>query len=371
MRAEDWIHSALGGRPAPWNALAASSTTLLATADALEVSELLNEYAGRTAAACDWPHDVRRELARRSRASTARQLVRTTEIADVLFALGSRGVRPIVFKGAALSHLVYDSPGLRPHTDTDLFVRRSDVDTVRQVLSERGYTEAVMTSGELVHGQFQMMKTDRVGIDHVLDIHWKLSSQSLFAGLLTYDDLGAEAVPVAALGSHGRSVGGSHALLLACIHPAMHHRNVERLVWLYDIHLLIQRLPVDDIRRFASLAVRKGVSGVCRRQLSLVAERFGTAVPEDVVSMLAAASGSEPSAVYLRRRRRWHHEMLWNLRGLAGWNDRLRLLREVVFPRPQYMLASYHLGKLGVLLLPLLYVHRTVYGAFKIVVGWK
>ncbi len=371
MIVEDWLYAVLRGQPAPWKALAEPGTALLATCDALEASELLHYHVKRNPATCDWPDDVRRELARRTHASTARQLVRTAEIAGVLHALASHGIHPIVFKGAAVSHVVYDSPGLRPHTDTDLFVRRSNVDSVREILTERGYTEPLMTGGELVFCQFQMMKTDRVGIRHVFDIHWKISTQSLFADLLAYDELDADAVPVAALGSHGRAAGGSHALLIACIHPVMHHRNVDRLIWQHDIHLLLQQLPAGDVRRFASLAVSKGVAGICARQIALVSERFHTFVPEDVLSALSDPLEREPSAIYLKPRRRWHHEMVWNLRGLGDWGDRLRLLREVLFPAPRYMLDSYHLGGPGVLLLPVLYLHRGVYGAFKIIVGWK
>src|SRR5262249_2674712 len=155
------------------------------------------------------------------------------------------------------------------------------------ILSERGYTEPLMTSGELVFCQFQMMKTDRVGIRHVFDIHWKISTQSLFADLLAYDELAADAVPVTALGSHSRAAGAIHALLIACIHPVMHHRNVDRLIWLHDIHLLLQQLGAADVRRFASLAVSKGVAGICARQIALVSERFHTVVPEDVLAALS------------------------------------------------------------------------------------
>jgi hypothetical protein len=109
-------------------------------------------------------------------------------VSDVLRALAARGNHPIVFKGAALSHLVYDSASLRPDVDTDFFVRRSDVESVRRALVEHGYTEPSMSGGELVFCQFQMVKTDRFGIQHVLDVHWKISTQSLFADLLTYDD---------------------------------------------------------------------------------------------------------------------------------------------------------------------------------------
>jgi len=368
---EDWLGAALRGEPVPWTRVGGSSTTLLAAADAFEVSELLHHHLSRGVRSHGWPTDVRRELAQRAHASAARQLVRAAEIADVLQALARSRVRPVLFKGAALGHLVYESASLRPHADTDLFVRRSEVDTVREVLAERGYGEPSMTPGELVFCQFQMVKTDRLGIQHVFDVHWKISTQSLFADVLTYDEVHSASVPIEALGPHARGTGWMHALLLACIHPVMHHRDVERLIWLYDIHLLVTRRPVIDWRPFGVLAAARGVAGICARQLSLTAGCFHTPVPADILVNLSAASDGEPSAQYLRPRRRWHHELLWNVRALDRWSDRVRLLREVLFPAPRYMLDAYHLRAPALVLLPVLYLHRGVHGAFKILVGRK
>jgi hypothetical protein len=371
MIAADWLETALRGTPASWSALDESNGTLLAACETLEVSELLHHLSARHRAQHDWPAGVRLELARRAQASAARQLTRTREISDVLQALAARGIHPIVFKGAALSHLVYDSASLRPHVDTDILVRRGDIESVRRALIEHGYTEPSMSGGELVFCQFQMVKTDRFGIQHVLDVHWKISTQSLFADLLTYDELAAESQPLPVFGTAASATGWAHALLLACLHPVMHHRHVERLVWLYDVHLLMTHLSATDVGRFASLAVRKRVAGICARQLTLASTRLGTYVPPELWSTLTAVAEQEPSSIYLRPGRRWHHEMWWNVRDLGGWRDRLRLLREVLLPAPNYMLRAYHLGASGVPLLPVLYLHRGVYGAFKILVGRK
>src|SRR4029078_8867797 len=103
----------------------------------------------------------------------------------------------------------------------------------------------------------------------------------------------------------------------------------------------------------------------CGIQLSMCAEQFHSPVPSAVMRLLRSASSTEPAAIYLRANRRWHHELLWNVRNLPGWRDRARLLREVLFPSPQYMLDTYHLGSGGLVLLPALYAHRCAHGALK------
>jgi hypothetical protein len=371
MRSIAFVDEILQGQLPRWAQVNASPEEFLECCAALEISELVHDRFVRGRAETDWPDEVRRELERRARVAAAHELVRAREIACVLDSLAARQVFPIIVKGAALAYTVYDSPAIRPHVDTDLLVARDHIAIVRDVLSRRDYFEPPMTGGELVFSQFQMARVDGFGTCHVFDIHWRISTQTLFADLLTYDELLNDAVGVPALGAHARTACGAHALLLACIHPVMHHRNTERLIWLCDIDLLVRCLSDEALRRFAELAISKQMAALCARQLSLATARFHTPVASHVIDMLARAPAGEPTRVYLQPQRRWHQELFWNIRNHRRWNDRLRLVREVFLPNAQYMLKAYRLGSRGAVLLPALYVHRCAYGAFKILIGRK
>ena len=238
----------------------------------------------------------------------------------------------------------------------------------------RGYTNTPYCDGELLFCQFEMAKTDDLGVEHPFDIHWKISTQSTFADLLTYQELFDRVVPIPALGTHARGAGPVHALLLACIHPVMHHRNSARLIWIHDVHLLAARLSTADFEEFAELAIEKRVAAICAQQLRLAVAMFGggtRAAP--TIDALAAPRSREPSAAYLSPGRRWHDELISNVRSLRRWRDRVQLLREVLFPNPRYMLAAYGVGDSArsSALLPALYLHRAVRGAWKILVGRK
>ena len=126
-----------------------------------------------------WPDDVCDELARVVRAETACEMLRREEIAGSLNALAEVGVRPLVVKGTALAYGVYDTPIARPRLDTDLLIDESHATAVRAVLTNRGYV-APPYCDELF-AQFQMEKTDAFGVRHVFDVHWKISTQPVFA----------------------------------------------------------------------------------------------------------------------------------------------------------------------------------------------
>ncbi|MGA2383795.1 MAG: nucleotidyltransferase family protein [Gemmatimonadales bacterium] len=362
----DGLAALLRGESVSWAALDVEPGAFLTVCVEEDLAGLVHrQLAGRPSA--DWPPSVREELEREARAEVMREALRRRELMAVLDALAAQGIRPILLKGAPLAYTVYEEPGLRPRGDTDLLIRREEREDVRRVMSTLGYGATNYSDGEFLFHQFEMAKDDTFGVSHALDFHWKISTESVFADLLDYEELAGESVSVPALGPQARGAKPVHALLLACVHPAMHHRSLERLIWLYDIHLLASRLSSVEFDGFACLAVRKGVAAICLRELELARARLGTGVPADVVRTLAAA-GSEPSAAYLEPERRWSDELVSNVRGLQRWSDRLRLLREVAFPAPRYMLRAYRLDGVAAAgaLLPALYVHRGLRGIWKV-----
>ena len=278
------------------------------------------------------------------------------------------GLSPILIKGTPLAYTVYDAPALRPREDTDLLVAPEDVEAARRVMVSLGYSATVQCHD--LFSQFEMQKVDGFGVCHAFDVHWKISTQPVFERVLTHGEMLPRAQPVPALGPHAMTAGFVDALLLACIHPVMHHQNAGRVLWAYDSHVCLG--TADDFDDFVRHARQKRVAAVCARQLQLTQTLFQTTVPADVLAALSAVP-DEPSADYLASQRRWHHELASSVRGLPRFGDRVRLLRDVLLPSPSYMLGAYGLrGKpLGPWLLPALYMHRNLRGAWKILMGKK
>ena len=367
MSLTNGLAALLRGERIAWADLGTEPGALLTACVEEDLTGLVHRQLARHPPA-DWPRSVVTELERAARGDAAREALGRREMIAVLEALGAEGIRPILLKGTPLAYTVYEEPSLRPRGDTDLLIRREDRDRVRRVMVALGYGATNYSDGEFLFHQFEMARDDALGVTHALDFHWKISTESMFADLLDYEELARESASVPALGPHARGAAPVHALLLACIHPVMHHRNRERLIWLHDIHLLASRLSPSELDGFSRLAVRKGVAQICAHELERARERLGTHVPEQVMRVLAAPGRAEPSAVYLEPERRWRDELVSNVRGLRRWSDRIRLLREVAFPAPGYMLRAYRLDAVTAAgaLLPALYVHRGLRGLWKV-----
>jgi hypothetical protein len=339
-----------------------------------DLAPLVWHLLHKTPAFATWPPAVRHDIAERARAAMARELLVAREVSRALAALAERNIRPLLFKGTALAYQVYAHPGLRPRSDTDLLIREADVPPAREVLSALGYGAAVQCDGELLFRQFEVHRMDELGTRHVLDVHWAISTQAPFADLLPYEELWPRSAPLPALGPRARGFGTVDALLLALIHPVMHHKNEDRLLWTYDVHLLAARL---DDTAFAQLVARAGakrIAAICADGLERSRHLLGTAVPDAVLAELHAMPVAEqPTAAYLTPGRTWLDETASSLGGLRSWRERWRLLREIAFPSPSYMLRAYGVEGSGwsKALLPALYAHRGVRGVVRVLRGAK
>ena len=363
----------LRGEALPWSTFEIEPEDFVRVCHERDLTGLVFEKLCRSDVASDWPAPVREAIEREARWQTAGELLRARELVSVFDALATEGVFPVVLKGSALAYSLYNHPASRPRLDTDLLIKRRDADTVRRVMARRGYTAPPFCDGDLLFCQFPLDRRDEFGVVHTFDFHWKISTQSVFADLLVFDEVATVAVAVPALGAHARTAGPLHALLLACVHPVMHHRNVESIIWIHDIHLLASRLSAQEFDHFAELAAIKRVSAICAHQLNASRKWLGTRIPDSVMTTLAAVHDPEPSAAYLRPNRRWSDELISSIGGLSRWGDRWRLLREVVLPAPTYMLRAYDVepSRFSVVVLPLLYLHRFAAGGWRVLTGQK
>lgn len=297
----------------------------------------------------------------------ALELLLDRQLVLMLESLAEHGIRPLLMKGSALSYTHYPALGLRPRADTDFLVRESDIAVTEQVLANLGFVPLNAVSGRFIMHQRTYVKKDERGVRHFYDVHWKISNPLVFADILSYEELISSAIPVSGLGKHARTLDSVHALLLACLHRIAHHRNSDYLLWLYDIHLLVSHMKPEEPEAFARLVREKQLRAVCASSLRLAQQCFATPLPMDLMKVLEADDGfglDEVTASFLQPHLRGLDILLSDLQTLSHWRDKLCLFKEYVFPPAEYMLSQYCTTNRA--LLPVLYIHRVLRGAWKL-----
>jgi hypothetical protein len=317
-----------------------------------------------------WPSDLCQALKDGAASQAAVDMVQGQEIVKVLTALARSGVRPLLMKGLPLAYTHYRSPDLRPRGDADMLIRRAEREVASGVLAELGYERLNTMRGELVSSQSSWIKLDGYGVTHSIDLHWRINNCQIFAEAASYDELLNGSVPIQVLGA--RALGPVHALLIACMHRVAHvtaswgvdetRHYGDRLIWLYDIHLLASWMSLQELTQFVRLAVERRIKNICGDGLSHSQRCFGTPLPVEVLAALSAAGPPEPSARYLDPGRL--RFLMRDIRSLSNVYDRLRLVKEHLFPPADYMLKKYAVSRRG--WLSVLYLRRAIQGIWRL-----
>lgn len=312
-----------------------------------------------------WPAEARDGVHVTARAEAMWELRHQDLLSRTLHALQAADSAAIILKGTALAYSHYAEPWQRSRADTDILLPPGMQRVASQVLESLGYREVIAAPS----GQSTFLMEAGDGTRHTLDVHWQINNSPLLAKLFRFEELLQRACALPALGRAALAPCTVDSLLIACMHRATHatnpyfvdgvaHLEADRLIWLYDLHLLAGKLTAAQWEECTLLARRKGLAAACHQGLRYARACFGTVIPPSADSQLAAVQGERPAA-YLRSgplRQQW---MDWA--ALADWGARARWLRDLFLPPERYMRAKYgadgHLGGL--------YLRRAVTGLIR------
>lgn len=320
-----------------------------------------------------WPDEIVHACRRSALYEAMLDLARRAELSWVLEALYEAGIPPLVLKGSALAYTHYANPALRPRSDTDVLIPPDARGRASQVLRDLGYMPGGGMTGALVSYQSTWSRQDGVGATHHLDIHWRINNSQILAKLLSYTECEASSIEVPALGRYARGLGSVLAALFACMHRAG-HRNapvyvdgivydaLDRLIWLYDIHLLCSGMSEREMADLVARAEEKRLRAICLDALESANRYFATPILPTHMQRLARPGPKEPSAFYLYAGPA--RQMLGDLFAIESMAGRIRWLGEVAFPSREYMRRGYADSPNA--WLPVLYARRGVRGLWRL-----
>lgn len=318
-----------------------------------------------------WPPELRGAFKEQAIGQAIWELRHQQVLAQVIESLAAAGVQPLLIKGTALAYSLYPDPALRTRADTDLIIPAHRRDAVFAALEALGFERDLAVSGEFVSYQSNFSGRAGDGTAHTLDVHWKFNNSPVLARLLDYDEAHHAAVPLPALHPGARAPNHVHSLLIAAFHRASHihnpyyvegvaHFGGDRLVWLYDIHLLARAFDPQQWRTFCALARQREAESICLQALRDAQHWFGSPVPADACLDLASTHRITNTAKYLAAGRLQQQWM--DFLALDGARSKWRFVIELLFPTPSYMRERYPAANAP---LPWLYLRRAFLGACK------
>jgi hypothetical protein len=271
------------------------------------------------------------KLSQRSRSQAALDMLLNNSSRKTLDLLAEHQVPVLLLKGTPVAHLCYEESYQRPRCDTDLYISEEDTRKTAALLADLGYQVSGLGSRKHSSKQFGATAVALQKAHAQFDIHWKLSNRVMFRATLPFEDCYQNRQAVTALGTNAYALAPVDLLLHACIHRIAHGRNTERdrLIWLYDIHLLVEAMDEMELEGFKDKAVERLVGVLCADAIEVAQELFGTRLPEDYLMGLTENEKNEPTAKLIHSSKlRWAWEDMWSLKGIK---KKVSFAKELLF----------------------------------------
>jgi Uncharacterised nucleotidyltransferase len=182
------------------------------------------------------PDDVRRAFVALTRRHRRAAATREKSIDQLLAAFAAARIPIVLLKGAALAHLVYPNPELRPMVDIDVLIAPADTERAIRITRGLGYIFAggygSPFAGLLHH--LPVATTNQSGFRIALDIHVDTMSPNQ-AESLTFATLAEKPQPFQrGSGQNGFALSHTDMLRHLARHAFEPNRRV-RLIHLYDL----------------------------------------------------------------------------------------------------------------------------------------
>lgn len=329
-----------------------------AQAEAQGIAPLL--YVHLKAAGAQLPQATQRELQGLYLRHRQLNQVRMRVLRDVLAVFEAAGIRALILKGAALAHLVYPEPALRPMSDLDILVPESQLWRTQGLLAELGFDAPLPSGPTLPHRHLAAATLQTEGLSIQVEIHYKLFSDyrdhaaSYIRSLVTtrapslartgsargnrastaLDSLTSPPHPFALADLTAYTLGYEDMLGHVCQHLVSHVNAWEsgRLIWVADVVSLAERFTSEiDWER-----VRRRYPAVLGT-LSLL--HFMTPLSDELLSQANVQIGPAPGGIGAAYQG-------WPQARRKSWGERGygRVLRDTLFPSEWWLRLRYKLG---------------------------
>jgi len=245
------------------------------------IAPLLHRALQSGGALAALPDEVRARLEEARRATALDNLRNYGEFRRIARALREQGISVIALKGLHLADLVYRDISLRPMSDLDILVPRSQAEHAIATLQRMEFD----LKGGIPSGYDTVLIHRRLGI--MVEVHWSLAQPTEpYAPPIA--DIWRMAVP-AKLGDADTQVMSLEFLLLyVCAHLAYHHLFALDLRALCDIAQIAHARPALDWSVVVEQGRQHGWARGVAAALRLASEHAGADVPGEVLTALGA-----------------------------------------------------------------------------------
>lgn len=289
------------------------------------------------------------------------------ELDAVLPEFSSANIPVIVLKGAALAKWLYPAPNLRSFSDLDLFIRQRDVARLSAILRARGYDSNNELAAGFQDAFYSEMTFYRLTPPRVsLDVHWHLFVPLYFRRRIDPEWFWERAEIFSFGGATARVFNPTAQLVHLAVHASLNHKHTPRLIWLYDLALLLARKGDElDWHAAAAFAQQAGLARSMFEVLTQMQEVWSVRAPKEMYELFRPPHSSLKERIAFALTAAEHNQAraLSDALSAPTWRGKVQYGWRHLFPDANFMRRHY--GVQNDLLLPVAYARRLGTSAWK------
>lgn len=237
-----------------------------------------------------------------------RNLSATAELRRLLLLMESKGIDTLPYKGPLLTKMLYEDLELRQFGDLDIVIQPEDMQSVEKLLVAEGYRPyfGEKTAAEL-NAYMKSKNEHTYDFYHdrkqfFIEIHWRFWPS--FFSSVNPKDIWHRREPDELAGITVSNFKIEDYLIILCMHGSRH--QWERLSWLCDIALLLQKYPNLDWQQVFNLAEQWGAKRMLSLGLYLAHTWLGAPLPKAIINEISADSSTVVLAT-------WVHDQIFGM----------------------------------------------------------
>jgi hypothetical protein len=300
------------------------------------------------------------------RRSALSQALAYRELESLMGECARASIPLLVLKGAALARTLYSEPPLRPFGDLDVLIPQGEAHHLREMLIARGLRQVEMALGFNLDYYGEMAFFATRASDLMIDLHWELAAPGYYRRRMDVGWFWENTEEFVVGAQRARRLNPTAQLMHLALHAGLHHQDNLRLIWLYDIALLVTRRGKDIHWQAADeYARRTSLARPLRAMLDAAHSQWGVTLPQEAMTRFHPSPWAwRERAVYaVTTARHPEARALSDAMSAPGMGQKLELVREQLFPTAAYMREHY--GVTNDALLPFYYARRVLESAGK------
>lgn len=287
--------------------------------------------------------------------------LQSIEFFKIIRILNEKKINFILLKGWPLAYKFYSKQYHRPRADVDILIKDDCSKEIKECFSMLGYFNPRNWEPKYILDQFCLRK--ELGPNHVfeIDFHLKISNNKLIQKKLSNNYLFEKSRYSHNLGA---LVPNDEILLchsLIHLFNNYHNRDYIKLIWIYDIILILESLNSKQILDVKASVINLGLQTHLNQVLQLLTKCGYDRI--DLVDSLYSTELKNSDLDYLFTQPSKKGLILENLMNTAGFSNKLGYIREVAFPDSDRLKSDN--SEFIFMKIYLKYITRIIRGLFK------